>query len=517
MTAAAPEMCPLATSRLAVGLAVAAIALGVAIRLAFPLDSNIDWLTSVARVVADGGVLGRDIVETNPPMAVWIQLPAVLAERLTGLPAEPLQAGLVFAAGVAAALHAARRLAAAGLGGRFDAAILLAVLLVMPLSAFAEREHVALILTLPAIALAAARAAPRTAPHTAPRAADTRPGLAETVVVGLLAGIAAMIKPQFAAATLAVALWLAVRRRSPAALVLPEFVVAGGATLVYLAAVVVFVPDYVRDVLPAVLDVYRPIKHGLGHMLVGVKTLEWLAGVAAILWLERRRAAAAPTGALLAASAGFLAGFLEQGRGWPYHVYPAAALLLVVLLRIVPAALASGDARRRVPAVAGLLAGLMPIANFGYFIYPSRDIVAAIHAAVPHPTLAALATDLTPGHPITTEVGGRWVGTHASRWITAYARARMAATDDPAVKAICERWIAFDRAVANRDLAVKRPDIVLVGLGSHDWPAWIAADPETARLMAGYRLLARQPIDPADGDRFEAVEAWIRADLARAP
>jgi hypothetical protein len=476
--------------------------LAVALRLAFPPDPNIDWLTSVARIVVDGGRLGRDIVETNPPMAVWIQIPAIVIERLVGWHAEPVQMALVLLLGLAVAELLVRRLADLGAASRFDRAILYAAFLAAPLCAFAEREHVGLLLVVPMIALAMRRAAGQ------PAAAE------EIVLAGLAAGVAAMIKPQFALPTMALALMLAIRRRSALPFFLPEFVLAGFAFLVYVGAVVVFVPAYAEAVLPIVLDIYRPVKYGALYMLTGMKTLEWLAALAALAWLERRRLAAPTMAPLVAAAIGFMLAYFEQGRGWPYHVYPAAALIAVAMARAAPAALTSGVPARRIAAVAGLLACLMPLPSLGYFLYPSRDLIAAIRAARPNPTIAAISMDLTPGHPITTAAQGRWVGTHSSRWITTYADLRKRLSDDPEVQARCDAWLAFDRAAANRDLAVKRPDIVLVGYGRRDWRAWIAADPETARLMADYRLLARQPPDP--GDRFEAVEAWIRSDLVTA-
>jgi hypothetical protein len=488
----------------AAALTLAVLVVAAAIRVVYPPDPNIDWLTTVARIVANGGRLGRDIVETNPPMAVWIQLPAVVIERWTGWAAETVQIWLVFALALAVAEHLPRRLASLNVAARFDRPILYAVLLLFPLSAFAEREHVGLILVAPLLGLTLARAAGR--PVTA----------AEIGLAGIAAGIAAMIKPQFALPTLLLATYLAVRCRAPLKLLLPEFVLAGALTLAYAGAVVLFVPDYVRDVLPAVLDVYRPVKYGLGTMLLSLKSAEWLAVVAVLAWLTRRRLAQPQTAVWLVASAGFFVALLEQGRGWPYHVYPAAALAAVAMLRAAAVPLTSGDPWQRVPAVVGLLACLMPVPNLSFFPYPSHDIVAAIRAARPRPTIAAISMDLTPGHPITTDVGGRWVGTHSSRWLTVYAGLRRQMTSDPEILARCDAWMAYDRAAANRDLAEKRPDIVLVGTGDRDWHAWIAADPETARLMAGYRLLARQAISPADANRFEAVEAWIRADLVTA-
>lgn len=488
----------------AAGLAVATLIAAAAIRLVFPPDPNIGWLTSVARAVRDGARLGRDIVETNPPMAVWLQTPAAVAERLTGWPAEGLQTWLVFLLGLAVAEHLARRLVVLGGATRFDRALLYAVLLALPLGAFAEREHVALLLVVPAVALAMARAAGR--------AVETE----EILLAGLAAALAAMVKPHFALPTLLLAVFLCARRRSALPLFLPEFIVAAAATLAYAAAVVLFVPAYVADVLPVVFDVYRPVKHGAVALFTSGEAIGWAVALAALAVLTGRRLAAPTIAPLVAASLGFFVAFAEQGRFWPYHAFPALALLALALARAAADALTGDDARRRIVAVAGLLALAVPLPNLGLIPRADADLVAAIAAARPRPTLLALSADLTPGHPITTETGGRWVGTHSSRWITVYADLRKRQTDDEAIRARCDAWIAFDRAAANRDLAERRPDIVLVGTGGRDWHAWIAADPETARLMSAYRLLHRQPIAAGDENRFEAVEAWIRSDLVTA-
>lgn len=490
--------------RAAITGAVLVLLAAALIRVIFPLDPNIDWLTSVARVVADGGRLGREIVETNPPMAVWLQMPAVLIERFTGWRAETVQICLVFALGVAAAEGLVRRIADLGGAMRFDRALIYTAFLAAPLTAYGEREHIAMLLTVPAIALTMRRAAGFGAP------------VGEIAVAGLAAALAAMVKPQFALPVMALAVLLCARRRSLLPLVLPEYLLAAAATLAYAAAVVVLVPAYVSDVLPVVLEIYRPVKRGIAAMLGNMATLEWLAALAALAWLTRRRLTEAVTAPFVAASAGFFIAFLEQGRGWPYHAFPAAALIALAVLRAAPAALASGVPVRRIAAVAGILACLMPLPNLGFFIHSPNDIVAAIRAARPAPRIVAITTDLTPGHPITTDSGGRWVGTHSSRWITVYAESRRRMSNDPEVIARCEMWQAFDRAAVNRDLAERRPDIVLVGHGGRDWHAWIAADPETARLMSNYRLLARQPIRPGEETRFEAVEAWIRVDLVTA-
>lgn len=90
------------------GWPLAVIALAVLIRLFAPLDPNIDWLISNNRAFLHGVALYHDIVETNPPMAVFIYLPATLIEHWTGWAAAPVFTVMVLLAGTASAIFFSR-------------------------------------------------------------------------------------------------------------------------------------------------------------------------------------------------------------------------------------------------------------------------------------------------------------------------------------------------------------------------------------------------------------------------
>jgi hypothetical protein len=501
-----PTVHAAAPDRAAAVAALAVIAAAAALRAAVPVDSNIGWLISVARAVLGGARLGSDIVETNPPMAVWIHLPAAAIEAATGLAAEPIFVALVFALAAAAAWRLAAAWTHAGLGRRYDLPIALAVFLLAPLATFGEREHVAPLLIVPAIATAIERGAGR------------RPSWPAIVVAGLAAGIAVTIKPQFAAPVAALALWQAVRLRTPRALFVPEAVLAAVVAVAVAAAVWHWLPSYVDDVLPVLFDLYRPARLDLPTLVTEIKMAKWLFGLVAFGYLTIRLATPAGSAALLAAATGFIVGYLDQGRGWTYQFFPGAALLMLAVLRRVPEGLAAPDRRARLATVAAAVVMLSTLPHFSRFIPPNTALVAAVRAALPrpHPTILAISADLTPGHPIATDLGARWAGTYSSRWITAYADVRHEMTSDPAALARADAWARHDRDVTNRDLAERRPDIVLVGLGPLGWPAWIAADPTTRRLMAGYRRVFAEPV-PAIRRRIEPVEAWVRADLLAGP
>jgi len=478
------------------------IGLAIFIRCIAPIDPNIDWLMSNDRAFLAGHRLYVDIVETNPPMAIFIYLPAALVERLTGLPAEAVFTAMLLAVGTGAAWVFCRCAAKAGATAPWLLPLVLFALLVAPLSAFGEREHVALVLVMPLLGVAMMRAAAQRVP------------LALMIGAGVAAGIIPMIKPHFALGIAAVYVALAIRRGDARLLLCPEAVIAAVMTLAYAGIVQWLVPAYGHTVVPMLLELYRPLRSPVTDPAIAGKLAWWAACVACLAWSLRRDALQPLPFVLLASALGFVVGFIDQGRGWAYHALPFVLLSLIAVATPITPPLTGADPMRRVAAVAALLAALVPLGTLTGFTGRYDKVVGPIRAAVSHPTVMSISFDLTPGHPITTEVGGTWAGTFSSRWISINATHLLQSERDPAKQARLRAWMRYDRAVTNRDLT-KRPDIVLVGLGPFGWPDWIAADAQTRALMSGYVPLAEDPLTPRQRQNVEGVAAFIRKDLVR--
>lgn len=481
------------------GCPLAVIGLAVVIRLFAPLDPNIDWLISNNRALLHGAALYHDIVETNPPMAVFIYLPATLVEHWTGWAAEPVFTVMVLLAGAASAVFFSRSV---GAGNRWLLQVTLFVVLIAPLSAFGEREHVAVILMLPLFGLLIRRAAGEV------------PSWPAIIAVGLLAGLAPMIKPYFALGIITACLWLAIRRRDVRCLFMPEAVIAAAMALVIAALVWLYLPAYPREVLPLLMEVYAPLRRPLGDFIWSTNVQACVASVILLYLAMRGKRVEPATGVLLAGAGGFFIAFLIQGRGWSYHAYPAVVLLMLATMFGLGAAERGRTRLYAALAGAAVLFNLVTYTDFPGAGYGGVRLVGPIRAAVAAPTIMSITSDLTPGHPITTDVGGSWAGTWSSRWITVYAGKLLARHPDDETKVRLEMWLVYDRQVTNRDLATRQPDIVLVGIGGYDWRKWIAADGETARLMANYRPLAEDRLTPTQTGKYEPVMAYIRKDLA---
>jgi hypothetical protein len=133
-------------------------------------------------------------------------------------------------------------------------------------------------------------------------------------------------------------------------------------------------------------------------------------------------------------------------------------------------------------------------------------LAAQMQKLAKHPTIAIISDDLGLTNPLTRMVGGTFVGTLASQWITNYANYRMDHEDlDASGIQRMEAWIDYDRAVLTNDIRRTHPDFIVVDRGGPDWLVWARQSPELAQLISDYRqagrandiyLLARSDIAP---------------------
>src|SRR5687767_5696260 len=190
------------------------------------------WYLYVVRRLWEGATLYHDVIDTNPPLIVWASAPPVLAGWLTGISVPAAFKVYVFAFGVATLLAIDAIVRRTWRDHRF-LLVTGAAFVTLPFvkSDFGQREHFAVLLTLPYVVAAAAR------PVALPMAAR--------VVIGLAAGLGFAIKPHFAAAWLAVEM-LAWRREGRSAFRRTELLAAAAACGGYALAVLLVTPEYLE-------------------------------------------------------------------------------------------------------------------------------------------------------------------------------------------------------------------------------------------------------------------------------
>ncbi|MDQ0471182.1 hypothetical protein [Labrys wisconsinensis] len=466
----------------------------IAIRLASVTCTDVSWLLTLGERTLDGAVPYVDFIETNPPASILIYLPAVAIARLLALRPEAVVVGLVFAGAAASLALSARILAASGLRSPardpWLAAVALFVLLILPGYAFAEREHIAVAAMLPLLAAYAGRTAGRP------------PGALLSVLAGIGGGIAVAIKPHFA---LALAL--------PFALVLATAPLGARAWLrllfdgahCALAAVVVAYgilvalafPAFPAQALPLIAAVYLPIRGSLLDMIGNPGSLVSAAAMLLALAAGRGRFRDATTPVLLLAACGGWAMIVIQGKGWPYHGYPAIALGLMAgappLLRRWQALTPQATALRfgATAALTGCFVALGGVAVQCLEVGPRFPglIEAVGRLAPPRPKVVSIAGDLAYGHPLVRDLGGQWLEPVCSRWISEGAEIMLSRLDQAdGRRAALERYARADRDALVAAIVDGRPDVVLVA--EEHWKDWVARHGEVAAALVPYREVA---------------------------
>lgn len=490
-----------------IALAVAAsllVALSITAEAASGVSNDVYWLLHAADRLLDGAVLYRDVVDTNPPLSVWIYLPAAFTARLTGLSGIAVMRGFVVLAGVAALVASDQSLRRAGLsqGARLVIGATAAIaVFTLPLAAFGQREHLVLLLSLPYVTSAVARAGGGTAGIPVSR----------RLLDGVLLGLGIALKPFYAALWLGTELLLARRGRQegPRRLLESAAVVAVGAVYVVLAFTVA--GDF-QEVLPVLLELYPRYEPEPAGALLGRYPFVWFAGASLAAGLAARGAGArGPLPAVLAVAAlGTLIAALVQGKGYPYHFYPATAYALLLLGGIV-AALPSRARIARFVAVAGLALPLAYVlaAAMRLALGPlpaERRALANLQAAagpIAGRSVAALSPKTGLAMWLAAYGNGRWALRHSCMWVpvTIYEGSRLdpdgAWMNPPDEMTSEERWF-FEGTVV--DLTRHRPDFLLVQLPQADpldvrrgidWIRYFGQDERFRTLLTEYDEVGR--------------------------
>ncbi|HET7603852.1 MAG TPA: hypothetical protein VFK36_12590 [Gemmatimonadales bacterium] len=334
---------------LSAGALVLAVA-GVISEFRNPVGGDPASLLYGAGRILDGARLYTDLIDLNPPFTFLFHTLPVAVSRVLRLETilcfRVFVCGLVVLSGVTLLATLRRAPVSAGTWHALVAAFLLGSLGLV-VGFFGEREHIQLVLVFPYLALASLRAL------------GFKPSRTLVITCGVLAGIGLALKvtagmvPVLVAATL----WIGARIRSDESLVaLATLAAATGLGLLW-------APGYLHTV-----EQFGGFYHGFALVpatrLLLSPGMVWPLLVAPLLLLIALPVMRFHLGALawFAAIAGFALSVTVQGKGFPYHYYPArVGTLTVILLALAstrdprPATLRR-DALRRALAGAALLA-----------------------------------------------------------------------------------------------------------------------------------------------------------------
>lgn len=478
-------------------------------------NPDVAWLLTVAERVLRGDRLYIDVLESNPPAAIWLHLPFVVANHLTSIRAETLMdIGVILAA--AGSLWLSHRWLMSTAPDWSRSApygwLCYSLLVLLPASCFGEREHFALIAFLPALALAIGRAG----------GAQVR--LSRSLTSGALIGLAVSLKPHFVLPVVAIALVSAIYARRLSMILSVDYLIGAAVLFVYLGAITAFYPAYFHEMMPLINLLYLPARLPVWAQLYGAFPAVAAEFLAVGTYLALTRPAARRDPAVLvaiAASLGFLGAALLQGKGWPYHYYPALALGLMVILHI--GLLQPAPGRRTAAPLVPLAAGVVLSIQFWMLFNSGLDLrflYERMRAVAPHPRMASLASDFGVGFPAVRDLDGTWIGRSFSRWIPIHAIGLSQQPGfDPALQPAFDAAVAADLEGFKRALLAGHPDLLFVERRPFDYLVWAAKDAGLTAILSCFRRVDGAVIGDLEtpGAHGLEIEFWSpRADAAAA-
>jgi len=448
-----------------------------------PLNLDVSWLLTVGERILDGQRLYRDIVEINPPMAAFAYLPDVALARKLGIdPRYVMEVQLLLLA--AGSMLAAARilLLSPAISQTISASFAVftaAVLTILPMHAFGQREHIATLTFLPALAAYTLRSAGEPLPRW------------DVLIAGLGAGITLAFKPYFAVPCALCIVTSAIVSRSWRAMFSPENVIAAVLASVVSLGTYFFYPEYFTNIYPLVRDIYLSWSVPASVLFLNTATLIFAVGLSCVLLTRQKKTDLLSLSALVA-SFGFAIAFVLQRRGWTYHSYPMVAFVLLAMGYALTGQRDSQGRPHRGDIAAAFVLGVIFLLGTQWFntrvyIGPVEEAVAGLK---PRPRVLVLSGEAAIGNPLVREIDGVWVSRQESLWIREFVRLTRERTSvDASTDASLDNYLALERKWLIEDFRRLPPDVILVDNLRDNWGDWAHADTELAELLEPYSLV----------------------------
>jgi hypothetical protein len=454
-----------------------------------------------------GGRFYNDIMETNPPLIVFLTEPGVLLSKATGLSAWAGYVAWVCIIIVTSSLVAHRYLNWTYAKNPPDAAlaafIYLVAIALSPNYDFGQREHLAIMLFLPALLWFAAREAGRPSPRDA-----------GCIIALVLAAVGLLLKPYLLLAPVILVVVRAATHRDWRMLFGIETFMVASAGGVYAALVLIFFPEWL-SVASLTSQVYfgydEPWSAVVRTCLPGGLTLAVVVVSLRIMPMDVERRTFLSQIAIAAGC--FLASGFVQHKAWLYHFLPVLqlSLLLAGLLGLQIRALFQKHGALTTPA---LISALAVLGVWGFFVASMsryyRSILrpnggaqyvsyeAAVRELAAGGPWLAVTTNLYPAFPTAVLVDGEYGSRFPSQWmIPGIAKLKAGGATDRVRAGELQRMVT---RFLVEDLERYRPALVAVKVngdqaldGRFDFLAFFSEDDDFRRVWTPYRLAKSIP------------------------
>lgn len=505
-----------------VGPAVPAILMAALWCTAFALyshaltNNDVAWMLTGTSRWLHGGGLYRDVIEVNPPLVFYFDVPPVLLASATGLPATFLFVVYVFALIAACLLLVNRILTAAVPEAAAERWLLLlgsfTAIAVFPSRDFGQREHLMLILCLPYLVMIGCRALD----HQVPRRL--------AIIVGLAAGIGFDFKPQFLILPVLLEVYLAAGRRWRWDLWRPELLIMALVTAAYAISIPLLAWDYLTRIIPWALLIYgKGYANSVEMVFFTWQTLILPPILGAHLLSRSRQRHPAFADIFLIGAIVFYVIYASEMKGWTYQILPVSALLFLTVV----AALASGG--RMVfgsVAIVGML--LVPFIKGVYQNPTAEELAPLIKAQASGRGLYVFSSYVWVGFPLVEMVHAHWASRFPCLWLLPGAVRGLESTHPKADPALLRSYAGLERYTTRAvvdDFEHYHPAVVVVdarpdprfGKTDFQYLPFFERDPAFAQLWSHYVLLThvgRGALGPYD---IYVERSSLHADASARP
>jgi hypothetical protein len=331
---------PLPQPKWLYGLLLVLFIIAVAVQANIYLSWDVSWLTQASKKFLQGGNYTQDFFGMNPPLIIWLYIPPVLLSELlhiTIIWPVRLYTLLISALSLGLSYSLIKRIVAPQ--DRFiQYVFILALALVFwiaPSYEFGQREHLMLMLVFPYLL------------STVLLLRGQRVALNWKVIIGVLAALGFGLKPYFLLTWIIVEIYLAITLKSIRCWFRLENWLILLLLAFYLLLVYWLTPDYYQQVLPLAVHYYsQAARAGWAGLLLNHLSIICILAPIITLLLRKELPYKQLIIILLLALGGFYCGYLWQGKAWYYHIYPAFALAILVLIMHLPFAVMQAHAQR---------------------------------------------------------------------------------------------------------------------------------------------------------------------------
>ena len=286
---------------------------------------DVAWVLESAQRILEGGVFGKDITNSNPPLIWYLATPIVFLSKLSQWHIETIFWPTLAAINIAILVWTSSLIKRSSiLPSSLHITFLLSsfyVFFLLDGKSAGQREALALLFSLPYLSIAAAQLNGFKCSHT------------ERIFAGLIGGIGIALKPYFLVVPFLVELFLWFKTKKFSHLRRSEFLTGSTTLFLYWILVLILAPAYIFEVAPLVYQSIDAWKLPYSDLLI-------LGGASAISFfilaiLCKKLKAPDFVYILTLAGCGFVVSYVVQAKHFNYHQFPLFAVAIIVFSLVI--------------------------------------------------------------------------------------------------------------------------------------------------------------------------------------